>query len=225
MERTPKFVLAATFLCMLLLSGNVVAEMGALEGEVTATSQYLWRGVQLTNDAALQANLDFNDSSGIHANFFTSSVVRGTELQAAAGYAGATNSLSYDFGGRLYYLPQYDSSNFVELYIAIKRDNVGGRISLSSDAGTYLEAFYVTSVMEHWALSLHAGRFAVDSNDGGETIPTEDYFDYHLALSRLVEDNFRLEFKFAGTTLDDGEAPMETDNFRTIVSVSKKFTP
>lgn len=224
MGRMTTLIVVSALTTSLIVSGNAFAE-GTLEGEITATSQYLWRGVQLTEDAALQANLDFTDSTGIHANFFTSSVYRGTELQAAAGYTSATQSFDYDIGGRLYYLPQYDSSNFVELYAAIKIDNIGAKISLSPDAGTYIEGFFVTQVMERWVLTLHAGRFAVDDDDGGATVPVEDYFDYHLALSTMVQDDFRLEFKFAGTTLDDGEAPMATDNFRTIVTVSKKFNP
>jgi len=195
-----------------------------MDAEVTATSTYLWRGVALSADAAMQAKLDFIDPTGIHAEFFGSNVFGGSELQVAAGFNGNMDVVQYDVGGRFYYLPQYDSSNFVELYFGISRDNFGGKISYSPDAGTYLEGFIVLPAFQKWDLALHIGSYMVDDNDRGETIAYDDYMDFSAAL-RTVVDGMDFEFKLSGTTLDDNEANLPTDNFRTVVSISKKFNP
>lgn len=206
------------------ISNSSTAAENSLTAEVTATSTYLWRGVALSADAALQASLIMSDPTGIHADLFTSNVVGGSETQIAAGYSGNINALKFDAGGRFYYLPQYDSSNFVEVYFAIGGDNYGGKISVSPDSGTYLEGFLVLPAFTNWDLALTAGQYSVDEDDRGATIPLDDYFNYSVALQTKLE-GFDLEIKLSGNSLDDNEAMLPTDNFRTVVSFSKKFTP
>jgi len=195
-----------------------------LEAEVTATSNYVWRGVALSADAALQGKVSVLDPSGIHADFFTSNVTGGTELDITAGYNGRAEMFNYDIGGKLYYLPQYESSNFVEIFVGITIGAFGAKVSLSPDSGTYLEGHVTLPALEYWDLTLHAGHYAIDEDDRGVTIAREDYIDFSAAVSR-VYDGMRVEFKITGTNLDDNEAMLPTDNFRTIVSLSKKFQP
>jgi len=195
-----------------------------LEAEITATSNYVWRGVALSTDAALQGKVSVLDPSGIHADFFTSNVAGGTELDITAGYNGRAEMFKYDIGGKLYYLPQYESSNFFEIFAGITMSGFGAKVSLSPDSGTYLEAYAVLPALEYWDLALHVGHYSIDDDDRGVTIPIEDYIDFSAAVSR-VYDGMRIEFKITGTNLDDNEAMLPTDNFRTLVSVSKKFTP
>ncbi|MGD8568247.1 MAG: TorF family putative porin [Gammaproteobacteria bacterium] len=203
-----------------------VAQENKMEAEATATSTYLWRGIALSSDATLQGRLTLMDPTGIHAEFFGSNVFGGSELQIAAGYQGQADYFKYDAGVRFYYLPQYESSNYAELYFGVKHDNVGGKLSFSPDSGTYLEAYMSLPAFNQWNVDVHVGRYTVDENDGGATIPLKDYTDASVALSSMI-DTIRFEFKLSGTTLSDGEAKLgrNTDNLRTVISISKKFSP
>lgn len=209
---------------MLVFSVPVAAADNSMTAEFTATSTYLWRGVALSADAALQASLTMTDPSGIHADLFTSNVVGGSETQIAAGYGGNINQFKFDAGGRFYYLPQYDSSNFIEIYFGISGENFGGKISISPDAGTYLEGYLNLPAFEKWDLLLTAGQFSVDENDRGATIPLDDYMNFSAALATVL-DGYTFEIKLSGNSLKDNEAMLPTDNFRTVVSISRKFAP
>lgn len=210
-----------------LIAGSstlATAAENSLTAEVKATSTYLWRGVALSADAALQASLVMSDPTGIHADLFTSNVVGGSETQIAAGYSGNLNQLKFDAGGRFYYLPQYESSNFVEVYFDIGMDNFGGKISISPDSGIYLEGYLTLPAFEKWDLALTVGQYSVDEDDAGATIAYDDYFNYSAALVTDLE-GFDFEIKLSGNSLDDNEAMLPTDTFRTVVSLSKKFAP
>lgn len=205
---------------------NNVVTANVVAADVTATSTYLWRGIDLSADAALQGQLAFMDPTGIHAEFFGSNVFGGSELQIAAGYRGNVNLLQFDAGGRYYYLPQYDSSNFAELYAGIRQGNFAAKVSFSPDAGSYLEGSLSLPAFDQWYVDLHGGHFAVDKNNGGATIPLKAYSDFSIAL-RSQLDNTRFAFTLSGTTLDDGEAKMgrNTDNFRTVITLSRQIQP
>ena len=205
-------------------SSPAFAADNSLTAEVKGTSTYLWRGVALTADAALQASLVMSDPTGIHADLFTSNVFGGSETQIGAGYSGNINQFKFDAGGRFYYLPQYDSSNFIEVYFGIGMDNFGGKISISPDSGVYLEGYLLVPAFEKWDLALTVGQYSVDENDAGATIAYDDYLNYSAALITKLE-GFDFEIKLSGNSLDDNEAMLPTDTFRTVVSLSKKFAP
>lgn len=207
-----------------LACSNVFAAENSMTADFTATSTYLWRGVALSADAALQASLVMSDPTGIHADLFASNVVGGSETQIAAGYSNYLGAFKYDAGGRFYYLPQYDASNFVEVYFSLSQDGFGGKISISPDSGTYIEGYATFPAFEKWDLGLSIGHYSVDENDRGVTIPTDDYQNYSLAMKTNL-DGYDFEIKLSGNTLSEGEAMLSTDGFRTVVSLSKKFTP
>lgn len=205
-------------------STSVLAAENKLDAEFTATSTYLWRGVALSADAALQASLMMSDPTGIHADLFASNVVGGSETQIGAGYSTPLGAFNFDAGGRFYYLPQYDASNFVEVYLSLSQGDFGGQISISPDSGTYIEAYARFPAFQKWDLALNIGQYSVDEDDRGDTIPLDDYFNYSAALITDL-DGYEFEIKLSGNSLSDGEAMLPTDGFRTVVSLSKKFTP
>ena len=194
-----------------------------MDVDITATSQYLWRGLSLTADAAIQGGANFTDPSGLHGQIWTSSIAGGTETRFGVGFEGRFDSFKYNVGARLYYLPQYTDSNFVEVYLGFIAGDFGAQVSVSPDAGSYAEAFY-TLPLEIWDLTVHAGVYSVDDKDGGVTIPIEDYVDYSLALSRNM-DGYDIEFKLADTNLAEGDTKngLDSSDLRTIVSISKNF--
>ena len=87
---------------------------------------------------------------------------------------------------------------------------------MSSEAGTYIEAnLTFEKAVSKWDLGLHFGTYNVEDDFDG--LPGEDYNDYSASLSTTV-NGYGIGFTISDTDLTD-------DSYRTIVSVSKDFTP
>lgn len=67
-----------------------------ISGTVGAASQYLWRGQQLTDGAAVSGSLDYSHASGLYAGAWASSETDDTEYDLYAGFGGEANGISYD---------------------------------------------------------------------------------------------------------------------------------
>ena len=94
--------------------GVVMAEDSPLSGNISLTSDYLFRGVsQTTNKPAIQGGFDYAHSSGFYVGTWASSVDWVTtkdnnsmEIDLYAGYAGSlTDDFGYDVGVITYYYP------------------------------------------------------------------------------------------------------------------------
>ena len=199
---------------------NAYAEGNQLSGNVTATSTYIWRGLPQTSEAALQGGVQLDTGKGVYAGGWTSTVTDGSEIDIYGGYKGKADVFNYDAGLIMYYYPQEPSGqdyNFFEAYIDVSRDFYGAKLSVSSDAGTYLEA-YATFPVQDWHLGLHAGRYAIDDSfDPFKGL--DDYFDLRVGLSKDV-GGFDVEFALSDTNLS---GPL--GDYRTTINVSKNFTP
>ena len=198
---------------------------GTVSGNITAASTYVWRGLPQTVDAALQGGLDYSTSQGLHAGVWTSNVAGGSELDVTLGFAGATKGINFDVGLIVYTFPQYEAAagpgedfNFNELYASISKDMLNARLSTSDEAGTYIE---VNANFEKFAagldLGLHFGSYDVDTDFDGLSYAGKDYNDYNVSLSTNV-NGFGVSFTLSDTNVTD-------DSYRTIIAVSKDFTP
>lgn len=67
-----------------------------VSGSLAISSQYLWRGQQLTDSATVSGSLDYGMESGLYAGVWTSSESDDTEYDLYAGFGGETDSFSYD---------------------------------------------------------------------------------------------------------------------------------
>lgn len=194
-----------------------------ITGNITAASTYVWRGLPQTVDAALQGGIDYATAEGLHAGIWTSNVAAGSELDFTVGFAGKAKQFGYDVGLIIYTYPQYEAAagptqdyNFNELYASISVDMFNTRFSTSSEAGTYIELnANVEEVVSKWDLGLHIGTYNVEADFDG--LPGEDYNDYSASLSTTV-NGLGLSFTLSDTDLTD-------DSYRTVISVSKDFTP
>ncbi|MGB5569317.1 MAG: TorF family putative porin [Sedimenticolaceae bacterium] len=103
----------------LMISGSVAAEFSA---NIGATSNYVWRGVtQTDNGAAVSGGLDYAHDSGFYAGTWASNVDfgdgSGAEVDLYGGFGNKLdNGLGYDVGATYYAYPNYDDSNFSEIY-------------------------------------------------------------------------------------------------------------
>jgi uncharacterized protein (TIGR02001 family) len=207
---------------ILALQSTAYAESNQLSGNVTATSTYIWRGLPQTSEAAMQGGAQL-DTGNVYFGGWTSTVLGGSEVDLYGGYKGKADVFNYDAGAILYIYPQEPDGkdyNFAEFYVDVSRDFYGAKLSLSSDAGTYLEA-YATFPLQDWHLGLHAGRYAIDESYDGfkDAGVTDDYFDLRVGVGKDV-GGFDVEFALSDTNLS---GPL--GDFRTTISASKNFTP
>jgi len=220
--------LAVLMLLLSLPTITMAAEKAAkksstLSGNITAVSTYVWRGLPQTIDAALQGGVDYATSEGLHVGAWTSNVTAGSELDLIVGFAGATKGIGFDVGLIIYKIPQYEAAagptqdfECNELYGSISVNMINARISTSSEAGTYIEVNAdLEKVVAGWDLGLHFGTYDVDADFSG--LPGEDYDDYSVSLGTKI-NGLDLSFTLSDTNLSD-------DSYRTIIAISKDFTP
>lgn len=206
----------STALLFTLLSNAGFAEeqtQPALTGNIAATSTYMWRGVAQTQNAAVQGGVKYMSPIGVHAEFWTSSVdiadVGGSEIDLGLGYANKIESFHYDIGVLFYFYPQHDGQDFEELYLGANMGAFGAKISVSDDKGEYYEGD-VSLPIAKWEMVLRGGFYRLKD--------TPDYSDIGLIFNRDLAI-FRVSFAMSDTDRSN------SDDFRTVVTLSKDFIP
>lgn len=195
----------------LMISG---AANAALEANIGATSNYLWRGVtQSSDDGAISGGLDYSHDSGLYAGTWVSSLGgTGSEVDYYAGFSGETESLGYDVS-YIYY--QYDDASladFAEVYGSVTMSGVTAGIAseVYTQGGTDLDQTYYSlssdfELTDGFGLTATAGRYNRDGSD--------DYT--HLTLD-VTKDDFTFSLSKAGSGSGD-------DSVIPYVSYSKTF--
>lgn len=214
-------------LTLLLLTATTTSVFAAskatteFKGNLSAVSTYVWRGLPQTADAALQGGIDYISPIGVHAGAWTSNVTGGSELDLTAGYGLSVQDINIDVGVTHYSYPQYEASlpgnyDFNELYASVTKDFFNARLFVSPDAGNYVEVnVNLEKLMANWDLGLHLGSYDVDTSFDG--LPGKDYTDYNVSLGTEI-NGLGVKFTISDTNLNK-------DSYRTIISVSKSFTP
>jgi len=202
---------ALTLAMGLMISG---AANAALEANIGATSNYLWRGVtQSSDDGAISGGLDYSHDSGLYAGTWVSSLGgTGSEVDYYAGFSGESESVGYDLG-YIYY--QYDDaslSDFAEVYGSVTMSGVTAGIAseVYTQGGTDLDQTYYSlssdfELTDGFGLTATAGRYNRDGSD--------DYS--HLTLD-VTKDDFT--FSLSKATSGSGD-----DSVIPYVSYSKTF--
>ena len=171
---------------------------GDLSANVSATNNYIWRGLtQTENEAAVQGGIDYAADSGFYVGTWASNVNYGAGDVLYAGYAFETGDMSWDIG-YLYY--NYDGEaefDFGEVYLQLGFGgfSAGAWVLTNTeadeaptqdfDAGEayYLSLNYAFTVRDDVEIGLHVGYHegdfaeAFNGVDGG-------YFDYNISLSK-----------------------------------------
>ena len=141
---------------------------GAASAEVTANagifSNYIWRGVTQTDDAAAgQGGIDWGHSSGLYAGTWLSTLDGGTEVDIYGGFAGEAGGFGYDLGAITYQYPRDPVNlNFTEVYAtgSIVGITAGiwytvdkatpvyqdARAAANSSSGTFISSFSCSSL-------------------------------------------------------------------------------
>jgi len=193
-------------LAALAVPGLAIAEDSPFSGNVSLTSNYLYRGVSQTNDkAAIQGGFDYAHASGFYAGAWGSSIswlVDGgyynsssLELDTYAGFKGGfAEDFTFDVGFLRYnypgeYLPPQIAANTNELYGAIgwkwltakysrSMTNLFGVDNSSGSGYIDLSGSY-TLEGPGVTLGAHYGKQTI-----ANTTPSGDYTDYNVKASK-----------------------------------------
>lgn len=111
-------------------------------GTVAVTSEYLFRGVERENGAAVQGSLTWGNPSGFYAGAWASNaaIAGGNELDLYGGWTVEMgNGLSWDFGV-IYYLyteaeetPGSNSIDYPEVYAGVSFGGLSGKVFYAAD--------------------------------------------------------------------------------------------
>ena len=188
--------------------------MADLSGNIGVTTNYLWRGITQTSDAAsVSGGVDYSHGSGAYAGAWVANIspLNGEsgqyEMDLYAGFAGEAGDVSYDVGVIKYVYPVDDGGT-----VSVQADFA----ELQASVGFGPVAFYVASTFYkegnppndsdlYWNLSgdFEVGELGVglvygdyDFDDTGST----DYSHYAVSVSK---DDFTFALEKNDTTGGD----------------------
>lgn len=229
----PIFISAATGL-LALGAGTADA---ALSSNVTATSEYDFRGIsQTARDPALQAGADYAfGDSGLALGAWASNVDFGDsvdgdlELDVVGSYGRALGEHArwiagftwYTYPGSKASATKSELADFLEPYVGLDV----GRFSLRQryapdyaglgEGAFYTEASYGMPLPRNFSLSLHAGYSFGDALESADA----EYLDYSVALA-YAAGRFNVGLKLVGTDLDNADADVLNGEDRAVLFVS-----
>lgn len=196
-----------------------------LNGDITFTTDYAFRGISQTDEApAIQGGLTLTDTSGFYVSVWGSSVDFGgqgtLEFDVMLGWSGAINDAwTADVGIMRYGYPntEFAGSNFYELYGSLSYQDFTFGLAYSDDyyanAGTYFYLYggYSYALTDNLALDLHVGQNEYDDSSAS-------YLDWSIGLSTEVL-GAGLSLAYVDTDIND----CDLCDSRVIFSVSKSF--
>ncbi|GAA5215381.1 TorF family putative porin [Corallincola platygyrae] len=198
-----------------LASSNAHAVEG-LSANVGLTSNYLWRGVTQTDDAAaVSGGIDYEHASGIYVGTWASNVdfnddQASYELDFYGGYAGEIGDFGYDVGYIYYAYPDADEDNlgeydFGEVYGGVSWQWFGVSAAYTTnhdvdelEDALYLEATAEFEIADGLTLGFAVGNFDFDDDS------LEDYVNYNASLTKST-DAGDFTFMLSDTDIDNDD--------------------
>jgi len=190
-----KTILNIALTTILASSALVATQASAVEGlsaNVSATSNYLWRGLEQTGgQAAISGGIDYAADSGFYVGTWASNASWADgmtyELDVYAGFGGDINeNISYDVGYIYFAYPDETTGDagFSEIYGSLSFNSLTlGLAVLASgegaDAGDtiYASVDYAIELSNEAEVNLHLGSYS------GDWL-AEDSIDYGVSISK-----------------------------------------
>ena len=200
-------------------------------GNVSVTSDYIFRGVSQTNqEPALQGGLEYAAESGAYIGAWGSNVSwlsdlsspaapisSSLELDVYGGYRGKFNdTVSYDVGALYYWYPGdfpsgFNSADTLEVYAGItiaasEKVTLGAKYSV---AATDLFGYTDSSGSGYLDLSANvavAEGWTVGAHAGKQWIDGNgafEYADWKLGITKAFSNGFSVGVAYTGTDADD----------------------
>lgn len=214
-----------------LLASAVVAASGfsataQAEDEVTmnigVTSNYVWRGVTQSSDAAsVSGGIDYASESGFYAGTWVGSLgddasgFSGSETDFYFGFGGEAGSIGYDVGYIYYHYAEGDETDFGEVYgsisvagfdlgLAYTVNNEDANDDFGFESGDmYFSVGYGFDLSEEFSLGLTAGYYDFESDGEEGTLASYSHFqadiskgDFTFSLSKAEEESGDDDLKF-----------------------------
>lgn len=172
-----KKTLAAMLVASTALTGTAVAEV-AIEGNVGATTDYIWRGnTQSSGDASLSGGIDVDFGNGFAIGTWVGSLggnrdenddSANYELDVYGSYSTELSGIGVEIGYISYMYPGVadSDSDFADYYVALSYGAASfsyyALASAENDAtedldGTYMALDLEFPLVQDWSLGLHYG--------------------------------------------------------------------
>ncbi len=226
-----------------VLASALVGAAGMAQADVTANvavvSDYLFRGVDQSNGAAMQGGLDYKNDSGIYLGTWLSNVDFGgkVETDLYGGYSGEYNGLGYDLGGIYYWYPDSGGDakggelDYAEVSLGLSywKLNAGVAYTVWGESDSKApfnegDLYYHLSgefpLQQGFSVTALVGyyNFADELKNNSES-----YAHYGLGLAKDVGDFGSMSLNVEFTDLDENNATLNDDGPNIWVGWSKDF--
>jgi uncharacterized protein (TIGR02001 family) len=227
-------VALGTAAAALLAAGPSQAD---LTGTLAATSEYMFRGIETSDGAAVQGSVLYSHATGLYAGVWGSNIdetLGSSEVDVYGGWTGDVGGVTLDVGALQYLFPETNedsaisNTDYLELYAGIALAGFSTKVFVTEDFfNTDEEAYYLTAsygypVTDDVTLTAQAGY---NGGDGVDAFVGDSYIDYSLALSKAFENGFGASFAVVNTTLDETEFALLTsdDSPKFVITLTKGF--
>lgn len=185
-----------------MMSGVAAA---GVTGNVGVFSEYLFRGVEQTNGAAIQGGLDYASKSGLYAGVWISNVnfggggplanaapatVSGNEVDLYGGYTLSLGGLGLDIGGIAYIYSENEevagaaNIDTFEVYLGASFGPVAAKAYFTPDAaGTGADQLYATATAT-FPVKDSVSAFVQLGNTSGQV---NSYMDYSAGVTKSLD--------------------------------------
>jgi len=215
--------------CGVALLGASAVAQAEFSGNVSLTSDYVFRGFSQTDSApAIQGGFDYNHDSGFYAGVWASNVTEdwyGTsiELDTYIGYATEVAGFGLDFNANRYNYPSssYDNVNTNEFSFTLSKDFEVASVSAKV---AYSPEFYGPDHATYYGLGLDVpvGPVTVSASYGTQTFEHgDDIADWSVGVSGDAM-GVTLGLAYTDTDFDKNDCDNTCDG-RVVFSVSKSL--
>ncbi|CAA6813165.1 MAG: Unknown protein [uncultured Sulfurovum sp.] len=225
MKFTKLSLIAAVAASTITMTTSAMAEV-ELSANVSATNNYVWRGMSQTNNqAAVQGGVDLA-MGGFYLGTWASNVdfsggagAGDTEVDGYAGYAGEISGLGYDLGYIKYGYLDTPSGNFDEAYLGLSYDFGVASLGATYSMGMGDFRGTTTEVPDDIAVDLSIPVMQDYSLD----LAYGDYDTFGTRYSAGVSKSFdKVDFSVAYSSFDH-ETTSSSDENNVIVSAGTSF--
>ena len=216
-----------------------------LTGTLAATSEYMFRGLESSQGAAVQGSLDGALDNGLYGGIWGSNTTGGTtEINLYGGWSESFGKWTVDFGLLQFLFPENSerglpTADYLEILGGFSIGNFSLMLYITDDflntddSAKYLTVDYTFDIKETWSLTLQAG---FTDGRGVETafctVPggfgcDDNYTDYSVTLTKALPNDWGVSFALVNTNIDEdtfGLAFAASDDApKFVVTLSKDF--
>lgn len=219
-----------------LLAASGAAMADGFRGNVGAVSEYMFRGVEGSQGAAVQGEAYYSWDQGFYAGaWLTNARAASNKVDIYAGYEGRFGELAFGGGAVYRYYsedvehgtlnPLGEGIDFPELFLT----GAFGPASLTvyyttdyfgtSEDGTYFTGDVSLPLGDTLAL---IGQAGFNSGEGVKIMRGEEYTDYSVSIEKKLEREMTVSFQVADTDREFSSGLSDDPKF--VVGLRKDFT-